>query len=215
MPTVRESSQPELDRREPRRLADVLRDDLVGRDAVLDVGAGRLLRVHAGEVRRGGARVVAGAVAERHAVLLRQAGEHEHVVLVRGQRLEHRRQLEARAGALRRPAGHRHAVGHVREDQALRAAGRCGLGERRRHGVEHRQGDGRAEAAQERASRQVRAGDDHGAVTPAGAARRIWNGKLFTISSTRPENAYSCCGSLLTMPRMVGLSWRSRPRPSA
>ena len=41
------------------------RGDLVDRDAVLDVGARRLARVDAGQVRGARARVVAGAVAER------------------------------------------------------------------------------------------------------------------------------------------------------
>ena len=175
--------------------------------------------------------MVAGAVAEGQAVAVRQAGEHEHVVPERRQRLQHARQLEARAGALRRPVGHRDAVGDVDEGQALggRLSGRrlAALAKRRCHGVEHRQGDGRAEAPKEGAARQVPVEpDDRSASLPVtllscrrvALRRRIWNGKLFTISSTRPENRYSCGGSRLAMPSrsgVVALECRGRARKSA
>src|SRR5262249_21769626 len=77
----------ELERREARVTADLLGDDLVGGDADVDVLAIRLLRVHAGEVHRAVAGVVAGAVAQAFGVLLLEAGD---VADRAGQRLEGR-----------------------------------------------------------------------------------------------------------------------------
>ena len=79
MPTVRESSQPSSSDDSRVWPGQVLRGDLIDGDAVLDVGAGGLPRVDAGQVRRGGARVIAGAVAERVAVLVREPGEDQRV----------------------------------------------------------------------------------------------------------------------------------------
>ena len=73
----------ELERGEPRRRTDVLRRDLVDRDAVLDVGAGGLAGMDAGQVRGGRAGVIARAIAERHAVPVREAREDRHVLAER------------------------------------------------------------------------------------------------------------------------------------
>ena len=76
---------------------------------------GGLLGVHAGQVRRAGARVVAGPVAERVAVPVREPGEHERVVAERLERLHDARVLERTSRGRRRPIGHDDAVGHVGE----------------------------------------------------------------------------------------------------
>ena len=209
----------QLDRAEPRLRADLAGRDLVDRDAVLDVGAGGLAAVDAGQEHRAGTGVVARPVAERVAVLVLEAGQHQHPILHRRERLEDARQLEGRAFGRRRPLLHRHAVGHVGEGEPERrrrlAPGR--RGQRRRHRVQGRQRDHRAQAAQDRPSGEVLAGDDHrpgscervpcgarsgagclctvrvsagvesGAGAGFGSARRIWKAGLLTISMTTLE----------------------------
>ena len=51
----------------------------------------------AGEIGRGRTRVIAGAVAERLAVAMRQPGEHQRVLPERLERLQDARELEAAA----------------------------------------------------------------------------------------------------------------------
>src|SRR6185295_15504285 len=87
----------ELERRQLGVLAELLRRDLIGGDAQLEIGAAGLARVDAGQERRGGARVVARAVAERPAVDLRQAAEDVEVLAVRLERLHRRAEFEIRA----------------------------------------------------------------------------------------------------------------------
>ena len=186
---MRDSSQPELERGEPRLRADVLRGDLVDRDAVLDVGAGRLLRVDAGEVAGRRARVVAGAVAERVGVLVREAAQARASVAERLERLQDARELERRRRPLRRPVGHRHAVRDVGEDERSGRPAAAVPGLEAKAGViasSIRQRHRGAQAPQERPPWQVLAGDDHGA-SARSPRRRIWNGRLLTISSTRLE----------------------------
>ena len=189
LPMVRESSHPSSSEREPRVLADVLGRDLVDRDAVLDVGAGGLARMHAGQVGRGGTGMVAGTVAERGAVPMPEAREDQRVLAERLERLHHPRVLEPGAGRRRGPLIHRDAVGHVRECQPdrrfddVRRAGECG-----RHRIEHRQRDDGPHSLEERAARHVSARDDHGVAAPVGTALRDWKGRLLTISRTSAEN---------------------------
>ena len=68
----------DLERGELRALAELLGRDLVDRNAGVDVRAFGLLGVDAGEPGGARARVVARAVAERAAVDLRQAAQHDH-----------------------------------------------------------------------------------------------------------------------------------------
>ena len=56
--------QAEFERRETRLLADLVRDDLIARDAGLDVDQ-RLLDLYAGEIRSAAAAVIARAVEQR------------------------------------------------------------------------------------------------------------------------------------------------------
>ena len=154
----------QLERRQLRVLAERLRGDLVHRHAGADVGAFGLLRVHAGEERRRGAHVIAGALAVgRKRRLVRQAGDDEQPVAERRERLEDRRQLEARAVGRRRPLLHLDAVRHVddRQPARRRRTRPRAASERRHHAVEQRQRQRGAEAAQERPAGQRHLGDEH------------------------------------------------------
>ena len=104
MPTVRESSQPELEGGEARLRPDGLRGDLVDGDAVLDVGARGLLRMDAGQERGPGAGMVAAAVAERVAVMVGQSPESTSRSSRKGSSgLQDAGELEVGARSLRRP----------------------------------------------------------------------------------------------------------------
>ncbi len=186
---------PELDRSEARLFREAHGRDLIDRDAVLDVGARRLLGVHARQIRGSRARVIARPVAEGVAVALREAREHDRLLAVLLERLQHARVLERPPGRFRRPVDHRDAVRHVREAEPEGRLAHGRRGERRRHRVEHRQGDDGAHPLQERPAVDVLARDDHGCCAPAvvsaaasRAGRRDVKGRLLTISRTRPEN---------------------------
>ena len=163
----------ELERGEPRLPADLLRGDLIDRDAVLDVGAGGLARMDAGQERRAGARVVAGAVAERVAVLVREAGQHQHVLAERLERLQDARELERAPSAPRRPVVHDDAVRDVGEGEperrlgGLRGAASAGV-------IASSIGSATARPCPGgRAAGEMLAGDDHGAGVPVLAAARV------------------------------------------
>ena len=101
--------------------------------------------------------VVAAAVAEGLGVVLGQAGQDQELVLERRERLERRRQREAGSLFLGRPVGHVHAVGDVEEGHPLGAGavppgpgGVARAAGRGRHRLEPGQGDGRAQAPQDR-----------------------------------------------------------------
>ncbi len=96
--------------------------------------------------------MVARSITERIPVPLGQAREHECVLTERFQRLEHPGVAEAAPRPRWRPVGHRDAVGHVGEGEPDRRFGAPGPCEGRRHGVEHRQGNGRSHALQEHAA---------------------------------------------------------------
>ena len=177
-----------FERRQRRVLAKHWCRDLIRRDAVVDIGALRVLRVHTRQPRARSARVIAvGPVFRRVRRAMREATDDDHLLPEGGQRLENRRQLEARPDSGRLPVVdaaevHRHAVRTVDEPEAARRC-RRGLhrgGERRDHGVEQRQRDRRANPAQERAPRQRALGGDHDEVL------LMWKGVLRTIPSTMP-----------------------------
>ena len=85
--------------------------------------------------------------------LVRHAAQDKHPVLDWRQRRQDRREFKLARGR-RHPARHAHPVRHIDcpdpLHRARRAGARCGEG--RHHAVEQRQRDGRAEAAQHRAS---------------------------------------------------------------
>jgi hypothetical protein len=131
------------------------RSDLVGRNAVLDVGPVRFARVAAGQPRGRRACVVAAAVTERERVALGQTREHVDAVLDRRERLQQIGQFIVRALDGRGPVRHVHAVGHEQKGRAHRTLGRrlhaAGLGQRAKghHSVQQGQGHRGAHAAQQ------------------------------------------------------------------
>src|SRR5690606_32570342 len=165
---------------------------LVGRDAELEVGAPCLVRMHAGEERGRRARVVAAAVAERPALVLRKAAEDVEVVPVRFEHLQRRAELEALAGGPGRPEERPGARGarangavrlvHVAEPYGPRA---CAVGDRRegrQHRVEERQGHRSPHPMKKRPAWQWFVKGVHGPVT-----LRIWNGMLSTTLEINDE----------------------------
>ena len=153
----------ELERRELGLLPEHAGRDLVHRDAGPDVVPLGLLRVHAGEERAGRAGVVAGPLAGAgDALVAAQPTDHDHALAVGGERPQGLGDVEG-PGAGRRPVLHVHAVGHVHDAQPAHGLGRAGAeAERGHHAVEHRQRQGHAEAAEERTTREVLPGDNHG-----------------------------------------------------
>ena len=125
--------------------------------------------MHAGEKRRRRTRVIAGAVAERAAVHLRQTAERVQLIAERLQHLHRRAELEIRARALRRPhEGPRtllrrpdDAVGRVDVAQSNRRLPRTDRRQSRRHRIKQRQRHGRAKAAKKRPPGQGVAGNAH------------------------------------------------------
>ena len=154
----------ELERGELRFASQRAGRDLIHRDAGADVVALGLLRMYAGQKRAGRARMVAGALAGTGDALLgAQAADHQHPVAVRRQRPQGLGDLEGPAAAGRSPVRHEHAVGHVHDPEAPDGLGGAGAqAERGHHAVQHRQRQGHAEAAEERATREVLPGDHHG-----------------------------------------------------
>ena len=100
----------QLERPQRGVAADVLRGDLVRGDAVADVGALGLLRVHAAQPDGPGPRVLAVAVAERLGLLLAQADRDDDLILERRERAQRGRQLVEPAFTGRLPVGHHRAV---------------------------------------------------------------------------------------------------------
>ena len=82
----------QLERRQLRLLARLLREDLIHRDAGVEPGFARRRR-HVGEEARAGFRVrAAGPPRRRHAV---EPAQHEQLLAKRRQRAQRRRELEA------------------------------------------------------------------------------------------------------------------------
>jgi len=125
--------------------------------------------------------MVAGAVAIGPRLVLGQSRQHEDIGTHRGQRLQRAGKNEVGTGRGRRPVGHVRPVGNVDERHADRRGRRrrcrClrGACRRRHQRFEVRQGQQRAEAAQERPARKMDLGaHDFGATltnaTPIDAA---------------------------------------------
>jgi hypothetical protein len=95
------------------------------------------------------------SVAERFALLLREPADYGQAIAVRRERGQDWGKLEIRARPFRRPmvdaVVHRDAVRHVdKPHPALRLGGRFRRqGKGRHHCVQHGQGDGRPEPAQD------------------------------------------------------------------
>ncbi len=117
----------QLERGEARGRADLLRGELIDRDADLDIGAAGLLGLAAGEERGHRTGMVARTVAVGLGLFLRQAGEDEHVLLERLEQLERRCQLVVLADLRGRPILHVDAVRYVTERQSQRRG--CGFGD--------------------------------------------------------------------------------------
>ena len=129
--------------------------------------------------------VVAGAVAQRVAVLRREPGQDQNVVAEGLQGLQDPGELEVGARGRGGPVRLGDAVGHIDEGKAERLAAPARRGEGRGHGVQHGEGHRGPHAPEDRAARQVLARDGSHDFTRS--ARRIWNGRLVTISRTRAE----------------------------
>ena len=86
----------QLQRGQPGLRGQGLGHDLVGGDAVPDVRAGGLLRVHAGEEAGGGAGVVAGPVAQLVRVVVGEAAQDQEVLAEGLERLQDARERVAR-----------------------------------------------------------------------------------------------------------------------
>ena len=155
--------------------SNALRGDLVHRDAGLDDRIG-LLHVHAAQIPAARARMIAAAIAERLCLIHGQACHDDQLVLERLQTGKRGRELEVRTRARRQPLVVDDAVRMVDDAQAPDAfRRRSALGrQRRNHGVEQRQRDGRAQAAKNRPARDRLLGHDHE------PALLIRNGALFT-----------------------------------
>ena len=147
--------QPELERGQLGVLSELLGRDLIGGDPEVEIGAAGLVRMDAGEERRGRARVVARAVAERPPVYLRQPAEHVDVLAERLERLHGRTELEVRAHRPGCPherarallARTDDAIGRVDVTQSNRRRRPAERGRPRHHRVEQRQRQRRPEAS--------------------------------------------------------------------
>ena len=133
----------ELERRQ-RRIFLVLRgNDLIDRGTRPQIRPFGALDVGPGKPRRGAARVIAVPVAKALGSAIVQAADDHHLLTIRLERAEDRRELEVGANRLRLPvvhAGvvHRHPVRHVEESEALRRLGRHRR-QRRHHRIQIRQ----------------------------------------------------------------------------
>ena len=82
----------EFERREARLLADLIGDDLIERDAGLDIDQG-FARLNAGEIRAAAAAVIAGAIEQRAAGVVGQIAEEQDVFFEGFERLQGARQF--------------------------------------------------------------------------------------------------------------------------
>lgn len=137
---VRRPLRGQLERLEHGFLPQHACRDLIGDGRAANVRALRWLRQGTGQVRGGGADMHASPDAFRRFVIA-QPGEHGHVILMGRHGRHRRRQREPRPFRLRRPIGHRDAIGDVEEAQARHRSGGGSRSrrERRHHRIEERQ----------------------------------------------------------------------------
>jgi hypothetical protein len=124
--------------------------------------------------------MVAGAVAERVGLQVRQAAEDGDLVLHAGKGLEDGRQVEAGANGGGHPLILDDAVGDVHEAEAWRGLQALG-GHSRHHRVQERQRHGGPHGLQERPPRQRLLRDEHQ------LASLITNGRLRTTPMTSAD----------------------------
>src|SRR5260370_8204222 len=157
----------QFERGKAGEMADLLRDDLVNRDAGANVRAGRFLHPNAGQERAAGARVIAGAIRTGGGVDMVQAAENLELMLHLRQRLHRTAQLEIFAFPLGPPRGLNGAIGEINVSHSQRrAAGgprqvahNAGLAAeeaRWQQRFQSGQRDTRAESAEEAAPAQAR-----------------------------------------------------------
>ena len=178
----------QLHRRDGRVLPEALRVDLIERHAGAHVGALGLLRMRLREEDGARPEVIAADLGRRHRVRPPDVGVADDRQTV-SERLEGteraRREIERAPGPGRRPqvlgraplVGARRAVHHLDADEPRaierrRVRGPRPEAARRRHRVEKRQRDRRAEAPQHRAAGDVRSGDECHVVTSGRPLRR-------------------------------------------
>ena len=164
-------------------LAELLRGDLVRRDTCADSGTFGLYRALPGQEGRTGAGVVAGTVAARAPVDVRQAAQDCDVVPQRLQGRVDLAELEVSPFSLRRPLALEvnDAVRHIDEPhpQRLLGSGRSGSSHRRRHRIQPRERDRHAKSSEHFAAGQGSLGQE-GHSGPI----LIWNGMLCTTATT-------------------------------
>jgi hypothetical protein len=155
----------ELEGRQLRLLPEVLGGDLIYGHPGLHIRRGGALDVHSGQEGGCAARMITAAFTWlRERTPARQPTQHDHLIFVRHQRLQRARQLERAPLARGHPVLHGHPVGHIENPQSPHrgSGGPTERRERRHHAVQERQRDCCAQPPQERPSRQVQFGDDHG-----------------------------------------------------
>ena len=134
--------------------------------------------MHAGEEAGVRPRVVAGAVAERARIDVRESAEHGEVFPQWLERLQDRGQLELVAQRRGRPVFHVHAVGQIEKDHAPRRAAdgcRGRLHHARQHALEERQRHAHTESAEEAATGEIEGfvGDVHGGGKGGGLRHKV------------------------------------------
>ena len=183
----------EFKRREAGLFADFVRDQLIEGNAGLNIHE-RLLHLHAGEVGPGAAAVIAGAIEQGAAGVVRQVAELEDVFFEGFERLQRARQFLEFAFIRRIPPVHDHAVRHIEERHANRRLRRGRHGGR--HRVQEGQGNGGgAHAPEECTAGKSFLGDHFWAISfvfatgvfrslfvVTSSPRRDWNGRLRTTS---------------------------------
>jgi hypothetical protein len=107
----------QLERREAGLLAHLVGHDLVEGDAGLDIDDG-LARLHAGEIRGAAAAVIARAIEQGAAGVVRQVAEQRDVLAVTAPAASGCAAAAEGAFVIRIPAVHDDAVGHVDERHA-------------------------------------------------------------------------------------------------
>ena len=145
---------PQFERREACLFADDSGGRLVNGNADANVGTGCLERLRSGEEGARIAGVVTGAVTVGAGVVLGEAAEHQHVLLVSFERFQSGRQFQGATLAGRLPLGHDSPVGEEDERHACRSSrrrgsGECGFGP---HALEQRQRHRGAQALQKGSS---------------------------------------------------------------
>ena len=127
----------DLERRQLRVLAEFLRNDLIERNSIAEVGAIGPLRLDTCQIRTGGALVNTHLLpGQRSGLFLGESRQHSEPIAKRGERLQEAGQFEVDARRRRCPLVHDPPVRHVHDAQSLRRFNRTRTRERRNHGVQ-------------------------------------------------------------------------------